>query len=143
MTDLYDWIKAFHVIAIIAWMAGALYLPRLFVYHCDVAPDSEASELFKIMERKLFHAITLPAMTVAWGLGLFLVARLGMAGHGWLHAKLGLAAAMTGYTMILDVWRRDFRADRNRRSARFFRVANELPTLLLVGIVILVIVKPF
>ena len=140
---MYLWIKAFHVIAVIAWMAGMLYLPRLFVYHCDAEKGSVQSETFKVMERRLLKAIINPAMIVAWVLGLYLAWEGGWFRSGWLHGKLALVLGMSAVHGLYARWVRDFAADRNTRPARFYRVWNEVPTLLLVGIVILVIVKPF
>lgn len=144
MTYLY--LKAFHVMAVIAWMAGLFYLPRLYVYHADATPGSELSETLKVMERRLLKAITTPAMLVSWALGLTLAFGFGSidwATDIWFHAKLALVIALTVFHMALARWRRDFEADRNKRPARFYRIANEVPTLLLIGIVILVIVRPF
>ncbi len=141
---LYLWVKALHVISIIAWMAGLLYLPRLFVYHCEAKPGSESSERFKVMERRLLRAIMNPAMGAVWltGIGMLLLEPAWLK-QGWLHAKLLLVLGMTAAHMMMARWRRDFEADRNRRPARFYRIANEVPTLLMIGIVVLVIVKPF
>jgi len=139
------WIKAIHVIAIISWMAGLLYLPRLFVYHCRAEPGSELSETFKIMERRLAKAIMTPAMVGSVGFGLLMIASpgyLGAAG-GWLHLKLLLGLLLLGVHFAQMRWRRDFAEDRNTRPERFYRIANEVPTLLMIGIVILVIVRPF
>jgi putative membrane protein len=140
---LYLWLKAFHVVAIIAWMAGMLYLPRLFVYHCDAPKGSPQSETFKVMERRLLKAIINPAMIVAWVLGLYLAYEGGWFRSGWLHAKLALVLAMSAVHGLYARWVRDFAADRNARPARFYRIWNEVPTLLLIGIIVLVIVKPF
>jgi protoporphyrinogen IX oxidase len=140
---MYLWIKAFHVIAVIAWMAGMLYLPRLFVYHCDAAKGSVQSETFKVMERRLLKAIINPAMIVAWVLGLYLAWDGGWFRSGWLHGKLALVLGLSAVHGLYARWVRDFAADRNTRPARFYRVWNEAPTVLLIGIVILVIVKPF
>jgi putative membrane protein len=140
---MYLWLKAFHVIAVIAWMAGMLYLPRLFVYHCDAEKGSVQSETFKVMERRLLKAIINPAMIVAWGLGLYLAWDGGWFRSGWLHGKLALVLGLSAVHGLYARWVRDFAADRNTRTARFYRVWNEVPTLLLIGIVILVIVKPF
>ena len=140
---LYLWLKAFHVVAIIAWMAGMLYLPRLFVYHCAAEKGSVQSETFKVMERRLLKAIINPAMIVAWVLGLYLAWEGGWFRSGWLHAKLALVLAMSAVHGLYARWVRDFAADRNTRPARFYRIWNEVPTLLLIGIVVLVIVKPF
>ncbi|HET7715927.1 MAG TPA: CopD family protein [Bauldia sp.] len=124
-------------------MAGMLYLPRLFVYHCDAPPGSAQSETFKVMERRLLRAIINPAMATSWALGLWLAWDAGFFGDGWLHAKLVLVLAMSGLHGFFAACVRDFGADRNRRSQRFYRVINEGPTLLMVLIVILVVVKPF
>jgi putative membrane protein len=140
---MYLWLKAFHVVAIIAWMAGMLYLPRLFVYHCDAEKGSLQSETFKVMERRLLKAIINPAMIAAWVLGLYLAYEGGWFRSGWLHGKLALVLAMSAVHGLYARWVKDFAADRNTRPARFYRLWNEVPTLLLVGIVILVIVKPF
>lgn len=146
MTDFilawYPWIKALHVIAVIAWMAGMLYLPRLFVYHAAAAPGSALSETFKIMERRLLRAIIDPAMATTWVLGLAM-AWVQDWTQGWLIAKLVLVLAMSAVHGVFVRWFKDFAADRNTRAARVYRIANEVPTLLLIGIVILVIVKPF
>ena len=140
---MYLWIKAFHVVAVIAWMAGMLYLPRLFVYHCDAEKGSVQSETFKVMERRLLKAIINPAMIVAWVLGLYLAWDGGWFRSGWLHGKLALVLVMSAVHGLYARWVRDFAADRNTRTARFYRVWNEVPALLLIGIVILVVVKPF
>jgi putative membrane protein len=138
----YSWIKALHVIAVIAWMAGLLYLPRLFVYHCGAKAGSEWSETLKAMERRLLRAIMNPAMVATWIFGLALLSAQDL-GQAWLHAKLVCVAAMTWLHHVFARWRKDFAADRNARSRRFYRIANEAPTLLLIAIVVLVIVKPF
>jgi protoporphyrinogen IX oxidase len=143
MTSLYLWLKTAHVIAIIAWMAGMLYLPRLFVYHSQVPSDSPQSATFKVMERRLLKAIINPAMVAAWVLGLWLAWDAGLFRQGWLHAKLVLVLAMSGLHGHFSAAVRAFAEDRNTRSARYWRIMNEAPTLLMIGIVILVIVKPF
>jgi putative membrane protein len=140
---MYEWIKAFHIIAVISWMAGMLYLPRLFVYHCDAAPGSVQSETFKIMERRLLYAIMLPSMIVTWALGLTLAVQGGWFVSGWLHTKLLFVAVLTGIQVLLILMARDFAADRNTHSQKFFRIINEVPALLMIVIVILVVVKPF
>lgn len=140
---LYEWIKALHVIAVISWMAGMLYLPRLMVYHCDAPAGSVQSETFKVMERRLLKAIMNPAMIVTWLAGLWLVWAGGWYLSGWFHAKFALVLLLSGFHGALSRWVKDFAADANRRAPRFYRVANEVPTLLMIGIVILVIVKPF
>ncbi|HEY7246834.1 MAG TPA: protoporphyrinogen oxidase HemJ [Xanthobacteraceae bacterium] len=140
---MYDWVKAFHIIAVIAWMAGMLYLPRLFVYHCDAPPGSKQSETFKLMERRLLKAIINPAMIAAWVLGLWLAWKGGWFSAGWLQLKLLLVLILSGAHGLLVRWVRDFAFDRNRHSAKFYRIINELPTVLMIGIVILAVVKPF
>jgi protoporphyrinogen IX oxidase len=140
---LYPWFKALHIIAVIAWMAGMLYLPRLFVYHCDAEPGSKQSETFKVMERRLLRAIMNPAMMAAWAFGLWLAWDAGFFSDGWLHAKLALVLALSAVHGFLARCVRDFAADRNTRPQRFYRIINEVPTLLMILIVILVVVKPF
>lgn len=141
--DFYNWIKAAHVIAVIAWMAGMLYLPRLFVYHVDAAVGSDKSETFKVMERRLLRAIINPAMLVTWVLGLWLAwERFGFSG-GWLHAKIAAVLVLSGVHGYLSAAVRKFAQDQNTKSARHWRIINEVPTVLMVIIVILVIVKPF
>lgn len=140
---LYDWIKAAHVIAVIAWMAGMLYLPRLFVYHADAQPGSEKSETFKVMERRLLRAILNPAMMVSWVLGLWLAWKgFGLSG-GWLHAKIAAVVALSAAHGYFAGAVRRFSEDRNSRPARHWRMMNEVPTVLMVVIIILVVVKPF
>jgi protoporphyrinogen IX oxidase len=140
---MYDWLKAVHVIAIIAWMAGMLYLPRLFVYHCGTPAGSELSETFKLMERRLLKIIINPSMILSWILGVW----LGVAGawfsSGWLSVKLVLVLALSALHGFYVRWVRDFARNQNRHSARFYRIVNEVPTVLLIGIVILAVVKPF
>ena len=140
---LYLWIKAFHVIAVIAWMAGMLYLPRLFVYHCDAPRGSIQSDTFKIMERRLLKAIINPAMIVTWVLGLILIWQGGWYTDGWLHAKVLLVLILSGLHGVYLRRLKDFAADKNTRPAKYYRILNEVPTVLMIGIVILVIVKPF
>jgi len=139
----YEWIKALHIIAVISWMAGMLYLPRLMVYHCDAPRGSQQSETFKVMERRLLKAIINPAMGITWLAGLYLAWDGGWYMQGWFHAKFALVLAMSGMHGALSRWVRDFAADRNTRPARFYRIANEVPTVLMIAIVILVVVKPF
>jgi len=140
---MYEWIKAFHVIAIIAWMAGMLYLPRLFVYHCEAESGSKQSETFKVMERRLLKAIINPAMIVSWLLGIWLVWQGGWYASGWFHAKLALVLALSAVHGAFVRWVRDFAADKNRHTKKFYRIINELPTILMIGIVLLVVLKPF
>lgn len=142
--DFYLWLKAVHVIAIVAWMAGLLYLPRLFVYHAEAGSGSAQSATFKVMERRLLKAILNPAMIVVWITGLWLAFASGyIKDAGWLHAKIALVVLLSAYHGFLSATTKRFAADRNTRAAGFFRVANEVPTVLLIGIVILVVVKPF
>mgnify|MGYP000953372692 CR=1 FL=1 len=140
---LYLWIKALHVMAVIAWMAALLYLPRLVVYHSMAEKGSAQSETFKIMERRLLKAISTPAMIVTWLAGLYLIWDGGWISSGWLHAKLLLVVAMSAVHGFQAKWVREFANDTNTRPARFYRIANEVPTVLMIGIVILVVVKPF
>ncbi|MBR0758501.1 protoporphyrinogen oxidase HemJ [Bradyrhizobium jicamae] len=140
---MYEWIKALHIIAVISWMAGMLYLPRLFVYHCEAEPGSKQSETFKVMERRLLKAIINPAMAVTWLAGLTLM-WLGQWYHShWFHAKFLLVLILSGVHGLFSKIVKDFAADRNRRPQKFFRIINEVPTLLMILIVILVVVKPF
>lgn len=142
----YLWIKSFHIISVIAWMAGMLYLPRLYVYHAKLAPGSEASELFKIMERRLLRYIINPAMMSAWIFGLWLASIMGLDDiktEGWFHAKLALLVAMQIVHALLARYRRNFELDQNTKSARFFRFLNEAVTIIMILIVILAVVKPF
>jgi putative membrane protein len=140
---LFLWIKVLHVVAVISWMAALLYLPRLLVYHAEAETGSKQSETFKIMERRLLRFIGTPAMLVAWATGLWLAFEAGAFREGWLHGKFLLVVGLSAVHGLNAKWIKDFAADRNRRSSRFYRIANEVPTLLMVGIVILVIVKPF
>src|SRR2546421_393140 len=140
---MYEWLKAFHVIAIIAWMAGMLYLPRLFVYHCEAEPGSRQSETFKVMERRLLKVIINPAMAVTWILGLWLGWSAGWFPDAWLQTKIVLVLVMSGLHGFFVRWVRDFAHDRNQNSQKFYRAINELPTILMIIIVILVVVKPF
>jgi putative membrane protein len=138
------YIKAFHIIAIIAWMAGLLYLPRLFVYHAGIKPGSEQSETFKVMEKRLLRFIIDPAMGAAWLFGLILAFKvIDWRQDGWFHLKLLLVILLSAYSGILAKWTRDFATDRNTRAPRFYRIANEVPTVLMIAIVILAVVRPF
>ena len=141
----YLWLKALHVIAVIAWMAGMLYLPRLYVYHCDAAPGSAQCETFKVMEQRLLRAIINPAMIAAWVFGLALLLTPGVVdwSQGWIWTKLGLLLGMQLSHAALARWRGHFAADANRHSARFYRIMNEVPTALMIAIVVMVVVKPF
>ena len=137
------WLKALHVIAVIAWMAGLLYLPRLFVYHCAAETGSKQSETFKVMEHRLLRLIMNPAMIVVWVTGPWLAWAQGMLHDRWLWAKFGLVVLLTGYHHALGAGARTSPRTATVRRPRFFRIANEVPTLLMVGIVVLVVVKPF
>ena len=143
LLPFYPWLKAFHIMAVIAWMAGMLYLPRLFVYHCETSPGTAEYERFKVMERKLMRIIINPSMIAVWILGLTLAHVQHSWGEGWFHAKLLLVIVLSGLHGLLSRWRRDFEHARNTRSQRFYRIINEVPALLMAGIVILVVVKPF
>jgi putative membrane protein len=140
---LYLWIKAFHIIAVISWMAGMLYLPRLFVYHAGAKPGSEQAETFKVMERRLLRFIMTPAMVVTWLLGIVLVLQGQFLGATWFHIKIALVLAMTITHGLFSHWVHEFGLDRNTRSAKFYRITNEIPTVILIVIVILATVKPF
>ena len=137
------WIKALHIIAVISWMAGLLYLPRLFVYHRATAPGSEQSDTFKVMEQRLLRYIMNPAMGVVWVTGPYLAWAFGMYHDGWFAAKVVLVSALTWFHHVLAAWRKQFQADQRPHDQKYFRIANEVPTLLMIGIVILVVVKPF
>lgn len=141
--NLYLWVKALHIIAVISWMAGMLYLPRLFIYHTDAEPGSQQSETFKVMERRLLRGIMTPAMMLTWVFGLYLAWTLYDFQGGWLHAKITLVVLLTAVHVFFSRSVRAFARDENRRSARFWRFMNEAPTLLMILIVILVVVKPF
>lgn len=142
MTDLYLWAKTLHIVSVVAWMAAMFYLPRLMVYHVAAERGSVQSETFKVMERRLLKLICNPAMISTWIFGLLLAWQGGFFADGWLHAKLALVLVLSGLHGFLSRCVKDFAADRNRRSARFYRIINEVPTVLLVLIVILVIFKP-
>ena len=143
--DAYPWIKSLHIISVISWMAGLLYLPRLFVYHCDAAPGSAESERFKVMERRLLRAIMNPAMIATYAFGALLASTPGIVdwSQGWIYAKLSFVAALTVLHHLFGRWRSDFAHDRNRQSPRTLRIMNEGPAVLMVGIVVFVVVKPF
>ena len=140
--EAYLWVKAVHLIAVISWMAGMLYLPRLFVYHCQVHPKSEPSALFKVMERRLVKAIMTPAMVLSWVLGLAMAVDANLFGQPWFQIKLAAVTGMTLAHVFLIRCKDAFAEDRNTRPQKFYRIINEVPTLLMIGIVILVIVKP-
>jgi putative membrane protein len=137
------WIKAIHIIAVIAWMAALLYLPRLMVYHCSAAKGSIQSETFKLMGRRLLRLIATPAMIVAWIAGLWLIYETGAWRSGWMLAKFALVLGLSAMHGIMGKWVKQFAADTNVRPERFYRIANEVPTLLMILIVVLAVVKPF
>ena len=145
MNGVYLSLKALHIISVIAWMAGLLYLPRLFVYHASAPPGSDRSEVFKIMERRLERAIMTPAMVATYVFGASLAATPGVVDwrRGWIWTKLALVVGLTLFHAMLIAWRRAFAEDRNRHSTRFFRVANEVPSAAIVAIVFLVVLQPF
>jgi putative membrane protein len=145
LTVAYPWIKSIHVIAVISWMAGMLYLPRLFVYHAESEPGSEKSETFKIMERRLLRAIMNPAMILTYIFGGLLLATPGIVdwGSAWIWIKLAAIAGMTIAHHVFGKWRKEFERDVNTRSTKAYRWANEVPTILMIVIVIMVIVRPF
>ena len=140
---MYQWLLALHIIAVIAWMAGMLYLPRLFVYHCEADVGSIQSETFKVMERRLLKAIINPSMILTWLLGLWLAWSSGYYAAHWLQTKVVLVLLMSAVHGVLSKYVREFAADRRRKSQKFFRILNEIPTVLLIFIVILAVVKPF
>ena len=140
---LEPWLKAAHLIAVIAWMAGMLYLPRLFVYHAATEPGSAQSETFKVMERRLLRIIINPAMVATWVLGMWLAFEGGWFRSGWFHAKFALVIVMSAVHGFFARWVREFAEDENKHSERFYRIINEVPTVLMILIVILVVVKPF
>jgi putative membrane protein len=140
---IYPWLKALHVVAVISWMAGMLYLPRLFFYHCDTVPGSPDSERFKLMERRLLRIIVNPAMVAVWVLGLTLAFMSGAYTQAWLMTKVVLVLMLSGVHGLFSRWRKDFARDANKRSKRFYAAWNEVPAVLMIGIVILAVVKPF
>ena len=141
--DAYRWVMALHVISVIAWMAGLLYMPRLFVYHTQAQVGSNQSETFKVMERRLYKAIMMPAMLASWAFGLWIFISMELWTEGWAHAKLACVVLLTVSHFMMGKWKTDFAFDRNERPESFYRIANEVPTLLMIAIVIFVIVKPF
>lgn len=145
LLHLYPWTKALHLISLIAWMAGMLYLPRLFVYHCEAPPGTHASELFKVMERRLYKLIMTPAMLATFGFGILLALTPGLVDWhaGWFYIKLVAVLGLGGVHGAMNAWRKAFLADANRRPQKFFRIANEVPTLLMIVAVVMVVVQPF
>lgn len=145
LTNHYEWIRALHIISIIAWMAGMLYLPRLFVYHAGATVGSELSETLKIMERRLLRIIINPAMIASWIFGgLMLYARWDFfMGEGWMHVKLLMVVLMTGVHHAYIKYVKLFAADKNTKSAKYFRILNEVPTILMIVIVVMAVAEPF
>jgi putative membrane protein len=139
----YIWVLIIHVISIVTWMAGLFYLPRLFVYHAQAEATGEPAETFKVMERRLLKAIMNPSMIVAWVLGLALALHIGAFAQGWFHAKLLLVVVMSVLHMAMGKWRKDFEANRNKHDHKFYRIMNEVPTVALVLVIVLVKAKPF
>jgi protoporphyrinogen IX oxidase len=141
----YPWIKALHIVSVVAWMAGLLYLPRLFVYHAEAEIGSDKAETFKIMERRLLRGIMAPAMIMVVLFGALLAATPGVVDwhQGWIWAKLALVAGLIVFHHLLAYWRKSFAAEAIPHTARFFRLVNELPMIALIAIVVLVVVKPF
>lgn len=137
------WVKSLHIIAVISWMAGMLYLPRLYVYHATAVVGSELSETFKVMERRLLRFIINPAMIVSWGAGLFMAYSQDQLMDPWFHAKLVCVVLLSALHGELARYRKEFDRDERKRSAKFFRIINEVPTVLMILIVLLVILKPF
>lgn len=145
MAEYYQWFKALHIISVVAWMAGMLYLPRLYVYHADAEPGSDTSETFKIMERRLLRAITNPAMVASFIFGGLMLSTPGMIDwdRGWIWVKIAMIVVLAAIHGLYARWRRDFEADRNTRPAKFYRMWNEAPTIPLIVIVIMAVVEPF
>ena len=141
--DGYSWVKALHVISIISWMAGLVYLPRLFVYHSMQKSGSDTSETLKVMERKLLKLIMNPAMIASWVFGLIVAVQIDAFAQPWFHVKLLMVIGLTAFHMMLGKWRKQFEVDQNDKSERFYRLIKEIPTVLMIIIVIMVIVKPF
>ena len=145
LISAYPWIKSLHIISVMAWMAGMLYLPRLFVYHADAEPGSDKSETFKVMERRLLRAIMNPAMIATFFFGGLMLGTPGLIdwGSGWIWVKLAAVLGMTVVHHTFARWRKEFDADANTRPARFYRMYNEVPTVFLFVIVVMVVVRPF
>jgi protoporphyrinogen IX oxidase len=143
MSNLYLWLKVLHILATISWMVGMLYLPRLFVYHVEAPQGSPQTRIFVVMERRLMRAIMLPALLVTWITGLTLAVQTGFLHEGWFHAKFALVIALSALHAYFAKVRKDLAEETNRYDSRFFRIINEAPTVLMAGIVILVVFKPF
>jgi protoporphyrinogen IX oxidase len=145
LATAYPWIKAAHIVSVVAWMAGLLYLPRIFVYHAEARPGSDAAATFKVMERRLLRGIMNPAMIATWVFGITLALTPGLVDwhHGWIYVKLAAVAGLTELHHRLARWRKTLADGSDTHTPRFFRIINEIPTLLLIVIVIMVVVKPF
>ena len=145
LAEAYPWVKALHIIAVIAWMAGLLYLPRLYVYHADTPSGSDRAAMLEVMERRLLRGIMLPAAVMTFGFGVLLAATPGVIDwhRGWIWAKLGFVALLTVFHILSACWRVDLAKGRNTHSAKFYRAMNELPTVIMIAIVLLVVAKPF
>lgn len=144
IAEYYLWIKALHIIAFVSWMAGLLYLPRLFVYHAENTKIVEVSNVLKTMEYKLLRYITTPAMIFTWGIGILLLFRPGFdLTQGWIHVKIVAVLLMSAFHGMCAKWMKDFKNDSNKKTGKFYRIVNEIPTVLLITIVLLAIVKPF
>lgn len=141
--ELYLWMQALHIIAVIAWMAALLYLPRLFVYHCQAPAGSQRAVMLEVMERRLLRAIMTPAMVMSFLFGGVLLTGVSDWSSGWIHVKLALVVGLSVIHGLLASWRRHFAAGQNRHGEKFYRMVNEVPTILMIGIVILAVVKPF
>ncbi|MGI9323928.1 MAG: protoporphyrinogen oxidase HemJ [Pseudomonadales bacterium] len=141
--SLYPWLKSLHIIAVIYWMAGMFMLPRYFAYHAECAQGSEEDALWQSRERKLIRIIINPAMMVVWVVGIWLAIGLDVLTSGWMLMKLALVIGLSALHGMLSRWRRDFANGSNKRSSKFFRMVNEIPTLTVILIVLLVVVKPF
>ncbi|MCI0598342.1 MAG: protoporphyrinogen oxidase HemJ [Beijerinckiaceae bacterium] len=143
MNDTFLWLKVLHILAMISWMSGMLYLPRLFVYHAESPRGSQQADTFVLMERRLMYRIMMPAMLVTWAAGAAIAFHAGVLTAGWFHAKLVLVIALSALHGYFAKLRKNFAEDKNRHGARFFRIINEAPAVLMAGIVILVVFKPF
>ena len=143
LAPFYLWLKALHIMAVIAWMAGMLYLPRLFVYHCEVRPGTDEYARFVMMEKRLMRIIVNPSMIAVWVFGILLAFAAAAWSQPWLHAKLFFVVALSALHGMFSRWRRDFERSQNTRSRRFYRIVNEVPAVLMVLIVFLVVLKPF
>ena len=141
--EIYEIVKIIHILAVISWLAGLLYLPRIFVYHCKVAVNSESDKLFQEMERKLLRYIMNPAMIATFFFGFYMAIQIGFAGSFWLHLKITLVLILAGFHGFLSKWRKNFASGKNKNSEKFYRFANEIPTLIMIVTVALVILKPF